>query len=154
MSNSGKHSTVLVPPMKATVLEAFGDQLTVHLRGEDTGGKCALFTSITQPGGGPPPHYHLNEDELFLVVEGQAEFLADNVWHAAPVGTSVFTPRGVVHTFRNAGTTPLKLLIQTSPAGFEVFFSRCAAEFKKPGPPDMKMLVGIAAEHGIHFVAP
>lgn len=154
MMNAVTQNTVLVPPSHATVLEAFGDQLTVHLRGEDTGGKYALFTSVSQPGGGPPPHYHLNEDELFMVIEGQAEFFSKGAWHAAPVGTAVFTPRGVVHTFRNAGTTPLKLLVQTSPAGFEHFFAKCAAEFKKPGPPDMNTLVGIAAEHGIHFVAP
>jgi len=28
--------------------------------------KIALWTEITPPGGGPPPHYRLNEDELFF----------------------------------------------------------------------------------------
>jgi hypothetical protein len=44
------------------------------------------------------------------------------------------------------------MLVHTSPSGFEVFFARCAAEFAKPGPPDMSRLVEIAGEYGIHFV--
>lgn len=126
--------------------------MTVHLSGIDTGGRYTMFTDITPPGGGPPPHYHLNEDEWFYVLEGRAEFFRDNAWVEVPVGTAVFMPKGVVHSFRNAGTTPLKQLIQTSPSGFEIFFSRCAEEFAKPGGPDMQRILEISAEHGIHFV--
>jgi hypothetical protein len=44
------------------------------------------------------------------------------------------------------------MLISTTPAGFDVFFARCAEEFAKPGGPDMPHVMDIAAEHGIHFV--
>jgi hypothetical protein len=44
------------------------------------------------------------------------------------------------------------MLISTSPAGFELFFARCAEEFKKPDGPDINRVVEISAEHGIHFV--
>jgi hypothetical protein len=64
----------------------------------------------------------------------------------------VFMPRGVVHSFRNPGSTPLRMLVHTAPSGFEVFFSRCADEFAKPGPPDMQRIMAISAEHGIFFV--
>ncbi len=46
------------------------------------------------------------------------------------------------------------MLVHTSPAGFETFYSRCAAEFAKPSPPDMARIVQIAGEHGIQFVTP
>ncbi len=145
-------TTCIVPPTASRVLRAFGDEVTFHLGAAETGGKYTLFTDVTPPGGGPPPHYHLNEDESFLVLEGRAEFFKDGVWVEVPVGTAVFTPRGVVHAFRNPGDTPLRLLGQTSPCGFENFFARCAGEFAKPGPADLRRIIQISAEHGIHYV--
>jgi mannose-6-phosphate isomerase-like protein (cupin superfamily) len=152
MSTQSTPSTVIVPPLGGRVLKAFGDEITVHLGGAETGGKYTVFTDVTPPGGGPPPHYHLNEDEWFLVLEGRGEFFKENAWSEVPAGTVVFTPKGVVHTFRNCGETPLRMLVQAAPSGFEVFFARCAEEFSKPGPPDMPRIMAIAAEHGIHFV--
>ncbi|MDX1688356.1 MAG: hypothetical protein R3248_10265 [Candidatus Promineifilaceae bacterium] len=46
----------------------------------------------------------------------------------------------------------MKMLTHTAPAGFEIFFERCAEEFTKPGPPDMERIIEISAEHGIYFV--
>lgn len=154
MNNRPTLSTFVVPPSNGRVIRAFGDEITVHLGAAETDGKYTMFTAVTPPGGGPPPHYHQNEDEWFLVLEGRAEFFKDNVWVEAPVGTSVFTPKSVVHAFRNAGEQPLRMLVHTAPCGFEVFFTRCAEEFAKPSAPDMARLMWIAAEHGIHFVNP
>jgi hypothetical protein len=69
-------------------------------------------------------------------------------------GAVVYVPRGNVHAFRNAGATPSRMWILTTPSGFETFFGRCAEEFGKPGEPDMARVMAISAEHGIHFVAP
>jgi quercetin dioxygenase-like cupin family protein len=136
------------------VIRAFGSEIVVHLSGEQTGGKFAMFTSISQPGDGPPPHSHAQEDEWFIVLEGHAQFFKDGAWIDAPVGTSVFTPRGVVHTFRNAGDTTLRMLVHAAPAGFEVFYARCEEEFAKAGGPDMARVMAIAGEHGICFTRP
>ena len=151
MNQQPTQSTCVVLPSGSKVMRAFGDEITVHLGGAETGGKYAMFMAVTPPGGGPPPHYHGNEDEWFFVLEGRAEFFKDNVWAEVPIGTAVFTPRGVVHAFRNPGDKPLRMMVHTAPSGFEVFFARCAEEFDKPGPANMPRLVEIAAEHGIHF---
>jgi len=45
------------------VLHAFGVEVIIHLDGEHTDGKLTMWTEITLPGSGAPPHYHLNEDE-------------------------------------------------------------------------------------------
>jgi hypothetical protein len=37
-------------------------------------------------------------------------------------GSFVLIPRGTVHTFGNAGSTPAKLLVILSPPGFEQYF--------------------------------
>lgn len=147
-------STCVVLPSGGKVIRAFGDEITVHLGGSETGGKYTMFSAVTPPGGGTPLHYHANEDEWFFVLEGRAEFFKNNGWAQVPIGTAVFTPKGVVHGFRNPGDKPLRMLMHTAPSGFEIFFARCAEEFAKPGPPDMPRLVEIAGEHGIHFVNP
>ncbi|MCW5775527.1 MAG: cupin domain-containing protein [Phycisphaeraceae bacterium] len=151
MLTESRNETRIVPPYSGRAMCAFGDEVTVHLGAAETGGRYTLFTCVTPPGNGPPPHFHANEDEWFLVLEGRVEFLKDAAWVEVPVGSVVYTPRGVVHAYRNCGDVPLRMLIQTSPAGFETFFSRCAEVFALPGPPDMARLVAIAEEHGIHF---
>ena len=145
-------SPCVVPPSAGKVIRAFGDEVTVHLSGTDTGGQFTMWTNVTPPGGGPPPHYHRNEDEWFFPLEGRVEFFKDNVWTEVPMGTAVFMPRGVVHAFRNPGDKPLRILIHTKPSGFETFFARCAEEFAKSSPPDMSRIVEISAEHGIHYL--
>ena len=136
------------------VLRAFGDEITVLLSGDQTGGKYAMLLDVAPPGGGPPPHSHENEDELFYVLEGRASFLANGEWTEVLPGTAAFLPKGSIHTFKNVGDTPLKLMVTVSPAGFEKFFGKCADEFAKPGAPDMASIIGLAAKHGIHFAQP
>jgi quercetin dioxygenase-like cupin family protein len=148
--------TLLAPtfrlPVQGRVIRAFGDEAIMHLEGADTGGALSLWTNITPPGSGPPPHYHLNEDEWFVVQEGRLNFLIDGQWQEVKAGGVVFAPRGSVHTFKNVGDRPARMIISTSPSGFETFFSRCADEFAKPDGPNMERIVEISAEHGIHYV--
>lgn len=146
------HSMVVLPT-EGKRLHAFGEEVTVCLGGEETGGKFTSFVEVTPPGGGPPPHYHEKEDEWFFPLDGRVEFFLDGTWKEVPIGTVVFAPRDTVHTFRNPGDKPLRMLIHTVPSGFEIFFERCANEFAKPGAPDMERIAAIAAAHGIHFVA-
>jgi mannose-6-phosphate isomerase-like protein (cupin superfamily) len=145
-------SACIVPPSSGKVLRAFGEEVTILLSGNETGGHFTMWTEVTPPGGGPPPHYHVNESEWFFPLEGRVEFFKDDVWTEAPLGSAVFIPSGVAHTFRNSGDKPLRMLVQTAPSGFETFFARCAEEFAKPGPPDMSRIIEISAEHGIHYI--
>lgn len=143
---------VFTLPHEAKVLSALGDEVTVLLSGEQTGGAFAMMQIVAPPGGGPPPHCHTREDEWFYVVEGRVEFWRDGVWTEVPVGSSVFLPRGSHHTFRNCGDTPLRLIVHTAPAGFEIFFERIAEVFNRPGELDMQRIVDIGLEHGILFL--
>jgi quercetin dioxygenase-like cupin family protein len=94
MSKPSTVPPVLVPSGNARVLRAFGEEIIVHLDGEKTGGKLAQFTAVTPPGGGPPPHYHLNEDEWFHVLEGRVSYFIDGAWHEAGPGAEEFTKPG------------------------------------------------------------
>ena len=134
------------------VLHAFGEEIVVHLDSERTGGKLNVWSELTPPGGGPPPHYHENEDEWFVVQEGRVEFFSGGKWTEFGPGSILFMPRHHVHAFRNAGETTSRMLLTTTPGGFDKYFARCAEEFAKGGPPDMERIFAISAEHGIHFV--
>jgi quercetin dioxygenase-like cupin family protein len=154
MSESLNLVAAVVPSSQRQILRAFGEEVHLRLTGEQTGGRQTLWTEITPPGGGPPPHYHSNADETFYVIEGHVSFFKDGQWQEVTPGSAAYMPRGVVHTFRNVGQTPLRMLVSTSPSGFETFFAKCAEEFAKSGSPDMERIMAISAEHGIHFVEP
>ena len=143
---------MVVAPEEGRVLEAFGEEVTILLSGEQTGGRQTMWLETTPPEGGPPLHFHINDDETFHVLEGRVAFFQNSQWREVGPGGSVFVPRGELHTFKNVGDRPSRMLLSTAPAGFELFFGRCAEEWAKPGGPNMEQILAIAAEHGIHFV--
>jgi quercetin dioxygenase-like cupin family protein len=104
------------------VLSPVGGSITHKLRGEQSGGGVAVFESLIPPGEGPPLHVHANEEEVLYVLEGTFRFRLGDEVSAAPEGSLVFVPRGVPHTWQNAGDSPGRLLITFTPAGMERFF--------------------------------
>jgi quercetin dioxygenase-like cupin family protein len=144
-------SPAIVPANVAEVIRAYGDEIRVHLGGKHTGGQYTMFTDTTPPGGGPPPHFHVEEDEWWFVLEGRPSFLIEGRWREVPMGSNVFAPRNSMHTFKNVGDAPLKMLVHTTPAGFETFFKQSEVEFQKGGTLNMKRILEIGAEHGIYF---
>ena len=146
---------LIVPASDGTMLEAFGSSVHLHLSGEQTNGQIAVHLATIPPGGGPPPHIHSGEEELFVILEGQFRFLVGDEW-TQPCGadTLFYAPRGSRHTFQNAGSTPGRFWGLSTPSGFERFFARCAAVFAQPGPLDIARIIKISAEHEIEYVPP
>jgi quercetin dioxygenase-like cupin family protein len=95
--------------------------------GATTGGAFSLVEHPLPPRAlGAPVHTHRNEDEYSYVLEGRFGLqLGADVLEAGP-GDLVFKPRGVPHTFWNAGDEPARLLELISPAGFEHYFRELA----------------------------
>ena len=71
---------------------------------------------------GPPPHFHSGLNEVFMVLEGEMEFVLNGVPKKIRQGESVDLPPNVVHTFNNVGSTSCKWLNIHSPKGFLSFF--------------------------------
>ena len=79
----------------------YGNSLWESLVPADaTDGKLSVFQATMPEGFSPPRHIHTREDEVFLVLEGEAWFDVDGERQLAGPGTSVYMPRGVPHTFR------------------------------------------------------
>lgn len=67
-------------------------------------------------------------------------------------GGIAFLPRHQVHTFKNIGTGPGRLLTVILPAGFERFFEVVAE--RRFGDEDLEEIATIAAEFGMEILGP
>lgn len=73
-----------------------GDMYTFLVTGEESDGAMFALDCVVGAGGGPPPHRHLAEDELFTITEGTVVFTAGEETRLVSVGESVFVPRGTL----------------------------------------------------------
>ncbi|MFN2470878.1 MAG: cupin domain-containing protein [Gaiellaceae bacterium] len=73
-------------------------------------------------GGGPPPHRHLAEDELFTITGGSISVTAGDETRPVTAGQSVFVPRGTRHLYRNEGLKPASMIAGYAPAVMEGWF--------------------------------
>ena len=71
---------------------------------------------------GPPPHFHTIYHEVFLVTEGEMEFMLDGEVSVIRKGQSVNIPPKTVHTFSNNSDESCKWINIHSPKGFSKFF--------------------------------
>jgi quercetin dioxygenase-like cupin family protein len=141
------------PPRSKWVL---GERITFKLTSAETGGRFCMVEVSSSPGGGPPPHTHVREDELFYVLEGEYEFgIGDRCERLGP-GSTIFVPRGICHTYKNVGWGPGRLLDLHTPGGFEAFFEEAGIEAVNgccDRPPDVRMeparILSIIRRHGM-----
>ena len=109
----------------------FGEvEVLIKASAEATAGAFTLFEE-NQPVD-TPLHRHENEDELFYVLEGEHVFqVGEDEFRTGPGGL-VFAPRGVPHAQRRVVPRQGRVLVLTSPGGFEGFF-RDLAEADRAG---------------------
>jgi quercetin dioxygenase-like cupin family protein len=107
----------------------------VLLRGEQTGDEISVIEN-TVPGrwAGPPLHTH-EFDETFYVLGGELTFQLEETLTRAAGGEIVFAPRGVPHALANQSDAGASYLLFCTPAGFERYFARLAAERAGVEPP-------------------
>jgi mannose-6-phosphate isomerase-like protein (cupin superfamily) len=123
----------VAPPPPYALAADDGERLvfggvTILLRAtaESTAGAFTLFEEVP-PLADTPLHVHEREDELFYVLEGEHVFEVGGQELPAGPGGMVFAPRGVPHAQRRVVPGDGRLLILTTPAGFEGFFRALAA---------------------------
>jgi quercetin dioxygenase-like cupin family protein len=143
MSSSESRKSVVVPPGEGHAVWSTGARLDFKVRAEHTGGDFVLTENVVLPGGGPPPHVHAHEDEMFYILQGELTLIREDTTFAAGPGTAVFLPRGKVHTFANRSNAPTRFLTWASSSNFESFmleFSVPCADHPTPPPFDASMV--------------
>jgi quercetin dioxygenase-like cupin family protein len=120
----------------ATPIAPAPGRVNVLVRGEHSGGRIAVMDNRVGVGFSGPPLHHHDFDELFYVLDGELTFqLGDEVF-TRRAGEFAFAPRGAHHTFANHSGAEARTLIVCTPAGFERYFARIAAEQEGVDVPD------------------
>lgn len=103
-------------------LDVLGGPVRILLDGKQTHGAFALVEIRGQPGDMVPPHVHTREEETFHVVEGELEMRCGGHTTVLRTGDTFFAPRHVPHSPKFVGTSPGRVLVTLTPAGFERAF--------------------------------
>ena len=119
----------------ATVLPPVPRGINVLVRGDDGHGRIAVMDNSVGPDFPGPPLHHHDFDELFYVVEGELTFQVGDDVVTRSAGEIAFARRGEHHTWANHSGAPARTLIVCTPAGFEPYFGRMAAERAGVEPP-------------------
>jgi quercetin dioxygenase-like cupin family protein len=151
------------PPVavKGQSVQVPGTIVTFLALAEDTGGAFSLFEGRVAPRQGPPLHRH-NDDEAFLILEGNFQLqIAEQHLQVGP-GGFVLVSKHTPHTYLNADAEKEgHLLIITLPGGFhERFFAEIGKHVVdpkgpfSPTPPDIERLVAAGRRYGIEILLP
>ncbi len=147
-------------PQAGKQIGIVGDIYRLLATGDETGGSYAMIEATVLPGGGPPPHLHRLEDELFYVLEGQVAFYSGEERIAGLPGTFIHMPRGVPHRFKNETDQTAKLLFSLVPAGLEKMFVEAGRELAEgelpdePSQAEIDRLLKLAEPYGIEYDLP
>ena len=150
----------IVKPGEGRQLWVLCNHQTHKLTGADTDGKLFIWEERIPPQGGPPPHRHLAEDELFYIIAGELTFFSDEGASRVGPGTLVQLPAGSIHTFKNTGDTEARALVMTAPAGFEHYFEEIGTpatddEEAPPVTPEaVERALAAAPRHNLQFELP
>jgi quercetin dioxygenase-like cupin family protein len=109
-----------------TVVRVFGEKIEIIASSQSTNYTFVIGVQTSPPGGGPPPHRHLGEDELFNVIEGEFEFFDGTSWKPFHRGEIRYSLRGSYHGFRNVGQTTGVMMFTTNGGGLDDYFAEIA----------------------------
>jgi len=114
----------------APVLMDGEQNIKLLLSGEESAGRFMVSLITLMPGFGPPRHHQPNEDELFLVVDGEVEITIGNETQKVGKGDFAYAPPNTTHAFSAVGDKPAILFSINSPGGHErgfEFFSKAVS---------------------------
>lgn len=120
---------------------------------KDTNGQFSLFEMQNEMGpmAGPPLHVHKNEDETFMIVEGEFVFQVGDKQIKASAGDVVFGPRQIPHTYYQV-SKKAHMIFSYNPAGkMENILGEAAAKYMPQNP---EAFAKSCAENDVPFVGP
>lgn len=70
-----------------------------------------------EPNGGQVPWHNQEQEEVYFILEGEAEMCLGGERATLRTGQAVYIPSGVFHQITNIGATPLRMIYCYGPAG-------------------------------------
>ena len=126
--------------------------LEIKVASRDTGGAFFVFEHAGMGRGGPPRHFHYEQDEWFYAVKGEFAFEVGEARFTLRPGDSLFAPRLLPHAWAHVGEGPGTLLLAVQPAGTleEFFLEGC----RMTRLPTLEEADRLFAAHGMKVVGP
>ena len=107
---------------------------------------------------GPPPHFHKEEREFFMVMKGTLDVMVDGAWQTLRPGGFVELPPGTLHSFVNNGDEDAVWVTGWRPKGFERFFFEFGipvtvddAQARSVSPEIIQRVLAESASFGLHM---
>lgn len=127
-----------------------------------SGGPMSAVEFDQPKGFGPPLHSHRDEDEIFVLLDGEVTLRSGDDEIHATAGAFVMLPHGIPHTFQVTSETARMLSI-TSKVGSVATFDQMVATLgqpieqpaiPEPGPIDPGHVAMVNDAHGIDIMGP
>jgi len=126
--------------------------LSIKVSTEDTAGEMFIFEHTNMGKGGPPRHFHHEQDEWFYAIQGEFAIEVGEEKFRLKPGDSLFAPRMIPHAWAHISGQPGTLLTIVSPAGtFETFIRDTTRHANLPTPEEIEKAF---AAHGMQVVGP
>ena len=140
-------------------LDVFGDGYRLLATGGQTEGTLAAVEVTVSPLNGAPPHVNNREAIGWYVIEGSLRFLTESGEFDLDAGGWFYSPKGTMHTFRNATDEPVKALMLAVPSGMDAFFTEVGRELNGSAPPppqpnDVAKVMETAPRYGFDVLPP
>ncbi|WP_406307244.1 cupin domain-containing protein [Streptomyces sp. NBC_00885] len=122
-----------------------------------TEGQLSVGRFDIHKGEAPPFHLHTREDEVFLLLKGEALVWVGDERHELSEGGVVYLPRNIPHGYRITSDRADLLLIAT-PAGIVEMFRHAGRDVTTPRPDGFEItkhkLAEAAALRGNRIIGP
>ncbi|MER7180251.1 cupin domain-containing protein [Streptomyces hyaluromycini] len=112
-----------------------GGTFSVLLDSKATEGQLTVGRFNVAKGEAPPFHMHTREDEIFMLIKGEALLWLGDEQMELSEGGIVYLPRNIPHGYRITSDTA-DLLMITTPGGIEGMFQQAGHDVATPRPKD------------------
>lgn len=73
--------------------------------------KCSLAEEILPVGAAVGRHFHRETEEIYYIVSGSGEMTVGEETTAVSAGDAIYIPVNSIHTLKNTGTEPMRLML-------------------------------------------
>jgi len=128
----------------------------------DSARSMSVVEFLAPKGFGPPLHVHRDEDELFVIVEGDLAFVAGDERFEFGAGAVAYLPRSQPHTFQVLSDTARLINVTASNTVIPQFDKMVtdlglpteSHAMPDPSPIDPGVVAEVCAQYGIDIVGP